>query len=576
MQIYVNFINDSNRIVPFELGITGDFSALFKELEVQYRGILYDDERIYTRENRVNETCLTDGGELFYRDEFDIDGSFLSEHDLALYVKFEENGIFVEEIPSGVVVEQIVSSLYLNKSFKIYPFPKSFLPIVKDRSTLPRFEFVDADYSLPYRLVREGESVYDKYYVMNSIICSEKMQFTYINNDIDKSEKFEFDSQIKYKIKEDRVLNFIAENLPETKSVVSGSWPLNELLRFFNLNGFTADDFDVFSESLDLLFLLKSKFNFALANTFLQFSSSFMSYKFKIDGTVINYIHINRDGELKNNIAESSIERVLEFIKQKFDISCCITTFDGENILYNSSVLKKQMDVCAQITDKHVTKRICKYLNRGFKICEIVNTETCRRLYIDPNTNEEREFNSTPCINSFFFALERGEFEFAKIISGIIRNKNPDINYNIFFSRFTSLRVLKMICDIASDGLDQESKLDVIKKFLYDKYWLEQVYYLVETFDLNEDQLSEIVESNILKYNSTSTLHDLLERIKPKSNGIKFLKLLGKPSIMIKQTAFKSLFEKVKLEKEDIEHLFKLSKSYGFSYISSFLKKKII
>jgi len=576
MQIYVNFINDSNRIVPFELGITGDISALFKELEEKYRGILYDNDYIYTRENPVNETCLTDGSELFYRDEFDIDGSFLSDYDLALYVKFEENGIFVEQIPSGVVVEQIVSSLYLNKSFKIYPFPKSFLPIVKDRSTLPQFEFVDANYSLPYRLVREGESVYDKYYIMNSIIYSEKMQFTYINNDIDKSEKFEFDSQIEYKIKGDCVLDFIAKNLPETKSVISGSWPLSTLLRLKNLDGFTADDFDVFSESLDLLFLLKSKFNFVLTNTFLQFSSSFMNYKFKVNGTVINYIHINRDGELKNNIAESSVERVLEFIKQKFDISCCITTFDGENILYNSSVLKKQMDICVQITDKHVAKRICKYLRRGFKICEIVNTETCRRLYTDPNTNEEREFNSTPCINSFFFALDRGEFEFAKIIFGIIRDKNPDINYNIFFSRFTSLRVLKMICDIASDGLDQESKFDVVKKFLYDKCWTDQVYYLVETLDLNEDQLSEIVESNILKYNNTTMLHDLLERIKPKLNGMKFLKLLGKPSIMIKQTAFKSLFEKVKLEKEDIEHLFKLAKSYGFSYISSLLKKQMI
>lgn len=79
------------------------------------------------------------------------------------------------------------------------------------------------------------------------------------------------------------------------------------------------------------------------------------------------------------------------------------------------------MDICARITDIHVTKRICKYIERGFKICDIKHTKTCRRLY-QSKTEEERETHDEE-YHSLVFAVRFGNQQVVDILLDIINDE---------------------------------------------------------------------------------------------------------------------------------------------------------
>ena len=418
MLVHVKF---NDEVFSHEFQEEDDFRKLFEFLEEKLTDpklwtikICDDTGVFFGRNDLVRETTLVDEDHLNARAE-KTTGRDLKERELYLTI-YDRQVYFGEYL--DVTIEQILH-IYGLTSYNIYPFPEHFLPVIKDTQTLTPFDIVSDS----------G----DKYPISISVSNN---TFKYLDDTIVKPSRFDFDRMARYTPrKSNEFIDFVSPLLKKTKSVISGSWILNDLVGF-NEGSLKPDDVDIFSESLDLLVMICKKFERKAHQSSTSYNSSFMSYEISTRPLdylpKINYIHVNADGLLTNDIESSSIERVLKFIKQRFDLSCCITSFDGEHVWYNSSACVREMDICGQITDFHVTKRICKYLERGFKICEVKHTKTCQRLYTYLGKEHEKEDKSPS--SSLLYAIRNEAFEIANILLDIVEGTKDFDKFEIFKS----------------------------------------------------------------------------------------------------------------------------------------------
>lgn len=360
-------------IETFELDDSGTFENLYKDIVDKYGlGILRGPSRDYLEHDVVAESDLAYGDDLIY-EPINFQNCYKLGCVPVLKWKDEEYSVWNT---FDVSFDSILHSFMFGREkhfsdatpvMRIFPFPDHFLPVLKSKSDLPTYRF-------------------DKKYKTHGLgftnVLKHKFSFNYLDKEIEKSEKFYHNMTKRYELStRNRVIEFVSSKLKSTKSVISGSFILYDL----NLIP-EFDDIDVFSESLDLLVDL-IHFGGTLQPMNPCFKSSFLSYKlsFDVDNKyfVVNFIHVNCDGHLTNDIANSSQERVLKFISQRFDLSCCITAFDGDTLHYHDSLYSRVFDVCGKTTDDHVANRIIKYSRRGFEIGDIKHTETCQRLYSD-------------------------------------------------------------------------------------------------------------------------------------------------------------------------------------------------
>ena len=205
MQIFVNVADASSTRLSFEIDDHATFAEILNELKEKYfSGVLYNEDGYYLEHTFIAETCLTDGCELSYMCEYNLDGRFFRESNLGILVEYEESNDFVRSIPENVTVEQILTTLYIHRhSAKINPYPKSFLPLV-DRSLLPQFKFESMGYVQSNYVVVEGIQFnpYHNYgrnlvYITDAV-CVADVSYNYIEENIEKPSKFEFDSETNY------------------------------------------------------------------------------------------------------------------------------------------------------------------------------------------------------------------------------------------------------------------------------------------------------------------------------------------------------------------------------------------
>ena len=143
------------------------------------------------------------------------------------------------------------------------PFPEEFLSGFKD------VEFCDPEFL-------EADDMTDYRHHSKIVVCPKV--FKYLDNIIDKPSRFNFDKKKRYTLRESNsFLDFVVPLLQKTKSVISGSWILNDYLNLEK--GRRPVDIDIFSESLDLLILICKSFRSQISQTSLSYNSSFMSYE---------------------------------------------------------------------------------------------------------------------------------------------------------------------------------------------------------------------------------------------------------------------------------------------------------
>ena len=490
MLIYVNIVDQETFIHEFLCHET--FENLYKIIGSKYPfksdfyvyNLVDINGNEYFPENFLQESSLIDGDSLWYS-RVQITGRYLENKGLKLKIE-DKIVLFREKL--DVSIESILYTVTLTRDCS--PFPEEFLPGLRNKISLANYELVGKD---------ESDTNYHIWVTTNSHI------FKYLDNIIDKPSRFCFDERDRYTLHQTNfALDFIVPRLQQTKSVISGSWILND---FCNFEGSSPDDIDIFSESLDLLCLICKEFDVRARQKCLSYNSSFMSYDFTVynpedrwgfmNGVKINYIHVNADGFLTNNIENSSIERVLKFITNRFDLSCCIISFDGEYIHYNNSILNREMDICARITDIHVTKRICKYLNRGFKICNVKHTKTCQRLYRDRENNEREVVDNE--ITSLVYAAGHGYDQVTDILidilrySEIIQQKRDKIissllRYRVFKNHEQFLKVTDLF------EFSQEEEFELIKSALCHARFKIFAGLLAEKRHLTQEQQRQLVQ----------------------------------------------------------------------------------
>ena len=451
--MFINILIDG-QVEFFELNDLGTFESLYKDLEEKYGpGLLRNSATSYLEHDIVAESDLACGDELVY--EYINDQNF-HKLDYVIVLNWKGEECYVPNT-FGVSLDSIRHSmLFANKknlsngTFKaiMYPIPEHFLPVVKDDSDLP-----------PYRFIKKRKDAnFDG--IGTATILKDKFSFNFHDKEIEKSEKFYHNMIRRYELSlQNRVTDFISSKLKETKSVISGSFILYDL-------GLSSefDDIDVFSESLDLLVDLIN-FGGILRPVRHCFKSSFLSYKLTFNvndrNLVINFIHVNCDGVLTNDIENSSQERVLKFICQRFDISCCITAFDGENIHYHDSLYSKVFDVCGKTTDYHVANRILKYIYRGFEIGDIKHTDTCQRLYSDKPAKVSKTQSRES--DTMLHVAKRGN---SKLLKVIVKHVNVDL-----FSRKAIDRFVYNFCN--------KKVTYIISKTLGHRFYRNDWYHIV-------------------------------------------------------------------------------------------------
>ena len=330
--VIFNETNDCRRL--FEIDESDNFSKIFdnvdKSLESELTMIYLTDKsgNKYYPDDMIRDTILCNNDELWLKIK-PITGEYLQKRNQNLWINnirfkywkdncYNEFGYIDFRRDLDISIERVLYGHALVPDRHISPVPEEFLPGLRGKIDLPKYEY---DFI--------NDVLEDENYKIH--IRKSTNTFKYLDNLIEKPSRFCFDVKEKYTIRHsDDVMNFIVANLKATKSVISGSWILND----FCSNNFVPGDIDIFSESLDFLCLFRKNFDLKITRTSLTYNSSFMSYEINIyyDGHLhkINYIHVNADGCLTNNIENSSQERVLHFIKQRFDLSCCIISYDGE------------------------------------------------------------------------------------------------------------------------------------------------------------------------------------------------------------------------------------------------------
>lgn len=451
-----------DQIEVFELDDSGTFEKLYRILEEKHGyGILRGSTQNYLEFDIVAESDLACGDEIVYES---VNFQNFRELDLTLVLSWKGSEYSVGNT-FGVSFNSILHSFmfgdekyFSDKSFdrKIYPFPDHFLPVLKNESDLPTYRF-------------------DRRKVLGTVsILKHKFSFKFFDKEIEKSEKFYHDTTKRYELcLKNKITEFISSRLKSSKSVISGSFILYDLKLICRF-----DDIDVFSESLDLLVDLMN-FGGALEPMNPCFKSSFLSYKllFKIDDKdfIVNYIHVNCDESLTNDIESSSQERVLKFICQRFDISCCITAFDGDTLHYHSSLYSKVFDVCGKTTDTHVANRILKYIDRGFAIDDIKHTETCQRLYSDkpmkaPKTQKHEGY-------VIFHMVKFGNVRLLKeIIKHVDVNKFPRSVIDEFVYYIYNFEIRCIIFKVIGHRLNKDDWYSVICGDLPEKYRVKKLF----------------------------------------------------------------------------------------------------
>lgn len=148
----------------------------------------------------------------------------------------------------------------------------------------------------------------------------------------------------------------------ETGSMVSGSYLLKHL-------GLIDDPHDIDIFSFDTTFLIRvveELDNLGVGyNVSNDRGEDFNS--FRITSRQYNRFHINFV-----QVKRRECDDILDFIRRNFDISPCITAYDGRTLYYNRHVFDKKMDILLDGT------RILKYVERGFKIRRVLGNVTAK------------------------------------------------------------------------------------------------------------------------------------------------------------------------------------------------------
>lgn len=194
--------------------------------------------------------------------------------------------------------------------------------------------------------------------------------------ELPKMEFFQYDTSSKLELtSECDFLNKIFQLASETGALIVGSYPLSLLKK----DRFKPDDIDIFSHSLkfirELLRFIHNTDNYYFCKRLkLKRFYRLDSYKLCIpfSGNMdINFIHLgdNCEPEDLELSPEEDRQKTKKFICDRFDISACITCFDGKYFHYNKSIDDDLME-CRYSTNV----RIEKYLSRGYTSKETIHT----------------------------------------------------------------------------------------------------------------------------------------------------------------------------------------------------------
>ena len=169
--------------------------------------------------------------------------------------------------------------------------------------------------------------------------------------------------------------------LQQTGALLVGSYPLQKLLDLKYKSG----DIDIFSHSLSFLRLflkeiLSSESKYSIFSSYVKPFHRLDSYKFRVEDKrikkciEINFVHVGRE-TVPQDIEldpEENRKLTMDFFTEKFDISACITCYDGESFHYNDSIERGAIE-CRYSTKS----RVQKYISRGFTVDEEVFRNTC-------------------------------------------------------------------------------------------------------------------------------------------------------------------------------------------------------
>lgn len=172
---------------------------------------------------------------------------------------------------------------------------------------------------------------------------------------------------------------FFNELLWETGSMVAGSYLLKHL-------GLIDDPHDIDVFSFDTTFLIRiveelddRGIGYNISNDRGEDFNSFRITSREYNKFHINFVQVKRQGYTD----------ILDYICRNFDISPCITAYDGRTLYYNRHVFDKKIDILLDGT------RILKYVERGFKIRRILGNVTAK-LYEDRQDMDYHELVFVP------------------------------------------------------------------------------------------------------------------------------------------------------------------------------------